>query len=47
VHLYRDKKNIARDFSDGIIIAEIIKHTIPSLVEIHNYPAAHCSSQKL
>jgi len=45
--LSRQKKNIARDFSDGVMLAEIIKHSIPSLVEIHNYPAAHSSSQKL
>jgi hypothetical protein len=45
--LSRPKKNIARDFSDGVMLAEIIKHSIPSLVEIHNYPAAHSSSQKL
>lgn len=47
VPLSRPKKNIARDFSDGVLLAEIIKHYSPNLVEIHNYPAAHSSTQKL
>jgi CH-like domain in sperm protein len=32
--LSRDKKNIARDFSDGILVGEIIKSVDPSLVEL-------------
>ena len=38
--LSRPKKNIARDFSDGLQIAEVIKSYYPKLVELHNFPAA-------
>lgn len=47
VPLSRPKKNIARDFSDGVMMAEIIKHACPNLVDLHNYPAAHSTTQKL
>ena len=46
IPLSRPKKNIARDFSDGLLMAEIIKHSYPKLVELHNYPAAHNIKQK-
>jgi hypothetical protein len=45
--LTRPKKNISRDFSDAVLLAELIKHNSPSLVEIHNYPSAHSIKQKL
>ena len=44
--LSRSKKNIARDFSDGLLVAEIIKSYYPKLVELHNYPASHNVKQK-
>ncbi|KAJ9471268.1 hypothetical protein DIPPA_23547 [Diplonema papillatum] len=47
VPLSRPKRNIARDFADGMLVAEVIKHFFPKLVELHNYPAAHSTSQKL
>eukprot|EP01060_Flectonema_neradi_P010468 TRINITY_DN17567_c0_g1_i1.p1 TRINITY_DN17567_c0_g1~~TRINITY_DN17567_c0_g1_i1.p1 ORF type:complete len:213 (+),score=34.63 TRINITY_DN17567_c0_g1_i1:105-743(+) len=47
IPLSRPKKNIARDFSDGMLVAEVIKHFFPKLVDLHNYPAAHSTSQKL
>ncbi len=47
VPLSRPKKNIARDFSDGVMLAEIIKHSIPNIVELHNYSTAHSTTQKL
>lgn len=46
IPLSRPKKNIARDFADGVLVAEIIHHFLPKLVEIHNYSAAHSSAQK-
>ena len=46
VPLSRTKKNIARDFSDAVLLAEMIKHNIPTLVELHNYPAASSTTQK-
>jgi hypothetical protein len=47
IPLSRQKKNIARDFADGVMMAEMIKYHLPQLVEIHNYPQAHSSQQKL
>ena len=44
--LSRPKKNISRDFSDGGLLAEVIKHYYPKLVDVHNYPPASSSNQK-
>ena len=46
IPLSRPKRNITRDFADGAMIAETIKHFHPRLVELHNYPLAHSSQQK-
>ena len=46
IPLSRPKRNISRDFSDGVLVAEIVKHFIPKLVEMHNYSQAHSVSQK-
>ena len=46
IPLSRPKKNIARDFADGMLVAEVVKHFFPKLVELHNYPAAHSIQQK-
>lgn len=35
--LSRQRRNMARDFSDGVLVAEIVHHFHPSLVELHNY----------
>lgn len=40
VPLSRMKKNINRDFADGVLVAELVNHYFPTLVEMHNYPAA-------
>lgn len=37
IPLSRPKRNIARDFSDGVLAAEVVKHYIPRLVDLHNY----------
>ncbi|XP_076825726.1 sperm flagellar protein 1-like isoform X1 [Clavelina lepadiformis] len=47
IPLSRKKKNISRDFSDGLLVAEIIAHYFPRLVEIHNYVSASSINQKL
>ena len=47
IPLSRPKRNIARDFSDGVLLAEVIKHYFPTMVELHNYPAANSTQQKL
>jgi len=46
IPLSRPKKNIARDFADGVLVAEIVNHYVPKLVELHNYSAAHSVSAK-
>ncbi|XP_047145349.1 sperm flagellar protein 1 isoform X4 [Hydra vulgaris] len=46
IPLSRPKKNFARDFSDGVLVAEIIKHFIPSIVDLHNYVTANSTSLK-
>ena len=45
--LKKKKKNIARDFSDGLLLAEMIKKYAPKLVDLHNYPECSSKKQKL
>lgn len=47
IPLSRPKKNIARDFSDGVLLVEIVAHYVPRIVELHNYSAANSKTQKL
>lgn len=47
IPLSRPKKNIARDFSDGVMLAEVVAAYFPQLVEVHNYPAANNLRQKV
>ena len=47
IPLSREKKNIARDFCDGVLMAEIMKHYYPKLVDIYNYPGANSTQLKL
>ena len=46
IPLSRSKKNISRDFSDGLLIAEVVRHFIPKIVDLHNYPSANSVAQK-
>ena len=46
IQLSRPKKNIARDFCDCVLVAEIIKHYLRRLVDLHNYPSASSTMQK-
>jgi CH-like domain in sperm protein len=41
IPLSRPKKNIARDFSDGLMVAEVIHNFVPKIVSTHNYPSTH------
>ncbi len=43
----RQKKNIARDFSDGLMMAELIGHYYPKRVELHNYPSTNTVTKKI
>lgn len=47
IPLSRQKRNIARDFSDAVLVAEVVKHLCPRLVEMHNYQPANSVKQKL
>ncbi|GMF34690.1 unnamed protein product [Phytophthora fragariaefolia] len=46
IPLSRPKKSIARDFSDGILAAEVIAFYFPKFVQMHNYSAANSIKQK-
>ncbi|XP_070212527.1 sperm flagellar protein 1-like isoform X2 [Littorina saxatilis] len=46
IPLTRPKKNLAKDFSDGVLVAELIKYYFPRMVDLHNYTPAHSSKQK-
>jgi len=43
----RAKKNINRDFADGLLMAELIQHYQPKIVSPHNYPAANAIGKKI
>lgn len=47
IPLSRPKRNICRDFSDGVMMAEVIAAYYPHLVELHNYPPANSTKQKI
>ncbi|CAF1266903.1 unnamed protein product [Rotaria sp. Silwood1] len=46
IPLSKPKKRIERDFSDGILVAEIIRYYLPDLVDMHNYTPANSFNQK-
>ncbi|KAL2915762.1 hypothetical protein HK105_204709 [Polyrhizophydium stewartii] len=47
IPLSRPKKNISRDFSDGVACAEVVHHFVPKFVDLHNYSPANSVSQKI
>ncbi|TPX70596.1 hypothetical protein SpCBS45565_g01655 [Spizellomyces sp. 'palustris'] len=47
IPLSRPKRNIQRDFSDAVAAAEVVRHFLPKLVDLHNYPPANGMAQKL
>lgn len=47
IPLSRPKRNIARDFSDGVLFAEVVAAYFPHLVELHNYTPANSMKQKV
>lgn len=46
IPLSRPKKRIERDFSDGCLVAEIIRHFLPQYIDLHNYTPANNIEQK-
>lgn len=47
VPLSKPKRSIARDFSDGLMMAEVVKHFFPKMVDVHNYIATNSVSKKV
>ncbi|KAK7493198.1 hypothetical protein BaRGS_00015535 [Batillaria attramentaria] len=47
IPLTRPKRNIARDFADGVMVAEVVHHYFPREVQLHNYTPANAIKQKL
>ncbi|KAM9248943.1 sperm flagellar protein 1 [Dugong dugon] len=47
IPLSRPKRNLSRDFSDGVLVAEVVKFYFPKMVEMHNYVPANSLQQKL
>ncbi|KAK5853949.1 hypothetical protein PBY51_015059 [Eleginops maclovinus] len=47
ISLSRPKRHITRDFSDGVMAAEVVKYFFPKLVDPHNYISANSTQQKL
>ncbi|XP_071559514.1 sperm flagellar protein 1 [Temnothorax nylanderi] len=43
----RPKRNIARDFSDGVLMAELLKRYYPKHVDVHNYVAGNSVAKKI
>jgi hypothetical protein len=37
IPLSRPKKQIERDFADGVLVAEIMHHYYPKMVHLHNF----------
>eukprot|EP00210_Caulerpa_lentillifera_P002044 g1959.t1 len=46
IPLSRPKRNFARDFSDGVLMAEVLYYYFPRLVQLHNYSSAKGLRQK-
>ncbi|PFH33429.1 SPEF1 family protein [Besnoitia besnoiti] len=46
IPLSRPKRNISRDFSDGVLMAELVNHCLPRVAELHNYSAANSVEKK-
>ncbi|KAK3094411.1 hypothetical protein FSP39_001445 [Pinctada imbricata] len=44
--LTRPKKNLSRDFADGVPVAEIVKNVFPQAVEMHNFSPCSAADKK-
>uniref|UniRef100_A0A182QX71 Calponin-homology (CH) domain-containing protein n=1 Tax=Anopheles farauti TaxID=69004 RepID=A0A182QX71_9DIPT len=45
--LSREIRNISRDMTDGVLVAEILKQLYPKLVDLHNYTRCMATRNKL
>ncbi|XP_021378551.1 sperm flagellar protein 1-like isoform X3 [Mizuhopecten yessoensis] len=46
IPLSKPKKNMTRDFADGVQVAELVKNFFPKLVDLYNYPTCSNAKQK-
>ncbi|SPR01347.1 unnamed protein product (mitochondrion) [Plasmodiophora brassicae] len=46
IPLSRPKRSISRDFSDGVLVAELVQHFYPKLVDMHNYSVTNAIARK-
>ncbi len=46
IPLSRPKRNIARDFSDGVLVSEVVNHFFPKLIDLHNYAKTNAVAAK-
>uniref|UniRef100_A0A0G4GTN7 Calponin-homology (CH) domain-containing protein n=1 Tax=Chromera velia CCMP2878 TaxID=1169474 RepID=A0A0G4GTN7_9ALVE len=44
--LSRPKRNISKDFSDGLMFAEVVRQFFPALIDVHNFKAAPTQTLK-
>ncbi|KAK3095814.1 hypothetical protein FSP39_019559 [Pinctada imbricata] len=47
VPLSRKRKNLEKDFADGVLVAEIIKHYLPKMIDMHMYSPASSTTQQM
>jgi len=47
IPLTKPKRNTARDFADGVLMAELVHHYLPRLVDLHNYVPGNSAQQKI
>jgi hypothetical protein len=47
ISLSREKGDISRDFSDGVLMAEVIHHYFPHIVDLHNYSQQNSFDKKM
>lgn len=46
-HFSRGTRHLARDFSDAVLLAELLAQLVPAWVDLHNYPSANRMQHKL
>jgi hypothetical protein len=47
IPLSRPLRNISRDFSDCVLVAELVRYFKPAYVSLHNFPSASSFKQKV
>eukprot|EP01066_Platyproteum_vivax_P000384 Platyproteum_vivax@DN10428_c0_g1_i1.p4 len=46
IPLNKRVRKLSRDFSDGVLMAELVHHWFPKLVDLHNYSATNSTKKK-